>query len=80
LEIFKQIFIFLGYPHKDLPQLLKIAYKNSLFSGKKSPHIRSGKIEQWKQHFTPALQTRFLELYGNALQRLGYEKTESSWQ
>lgn len=79
LEIFKQIFVFLGYPDDDLPELLNIAYKNSLFSGVKSPHIRSGKPYQWKQYFTPALKFRFLELYGDALQVLGYEKIESSW-
>lgn len=80
LEIFRRIFIFLGYEEAELPSLLEIARKNSLFSGHRNPHhVRSGKVAQWKQHFTPALSSRFVELFGDALERLGYEAEGSKW-
>lgn len=80
LEIFRRIFIFLGYEEAELPSLLEIARQNSLFSGCRKPHhVRSGKVAQWKEHFTPALRARFVELFGDALERLGYEAEGSKW-
>jgi hypothetical protein len=76
LFLFHKIFVFLGYPNFSIPQALEIAYNNSLFSGKvgQSSHIRSGKTSQWQEYFTPAHKARFLELFGDALITLGYEK------
>ncbi len=72
LNLFHKIFIFLGFPGKTIPYLLLIAHKNSLFSGKinHSTHIRSGKSGQWKKYFKPIHQTRFFDLFGDALIKL----------
>jgi hypothetical protein len=80
LMLFHRIFVFLGFPTAVLPKLLKIAFDNSLFSGrlKKGGHIRSGKTRQWRQYFTKAVGHRFLDLYGDALIALGYEK-DNRW-
>jgi len=76
LVLFRRIFTFLGFPDSVIPDLLEIAYKRSLFSGQvgKSVHVRSGKPDQWKQYFLPIHKKRFLELFGNILIRLDYEK------
>ena len=75
LVLFREIFTFLVYPESWMDSLLGIAYENSLFSGsvKQSGHVRSGLPRQWEQYFTPELRQRFLELFGDALVRLGYE-------
>lgn len=75
LTLFHEIFVFLGFPGSSIPQALRIAYDNSLFSGmvNNPRHIRSGKARQWKDMFTSAHKTRFLELFGDALIKLGYE-------
>jgi hypothetical protein len=78
LVLFHSVFTFLGFPGKAIPRLLQIAFENSLFSGalKSTPHIRSGKIKQWKQYFRSHHKARFLKLFGDALQRLGYESSD----
>jgi len=78
LVLFHDVFAFLGFPGKAIPRLLQIAFDNSLFSGtlKSTPHIRSGKAKQWKQYFRSQHKTRFLQLFGDALQRLGYESSD----
>ena len=45
MNLFRNIFQFLGFNKKIMASLLKIAYNNSLFSGLVSnrKHIRSGK-------------------------------------
>jgi hypothetical protein len=79
LILFHEIFTFLGFPGQAIPALLAIAYQNSLFSGRlqKTLHIRSGKKGQWKQYFTPAHKERFIDLFGEALIQLGYEKDQT---
>jgi hypothetical protein len=79
LVLFQKIFSFLGFPGSLIPSLLSISYKNSLFSGElhKSTHIRSGKPNQWKKHFKTLHKNRFLELFDNALIKLGYEKDDN---
>ena len=78
LIIFHNIITFLGFPGEATPQVLRIAYDKSLFSGnlKKSVHIRSGRTRQWEKHFKPVHKDRFLELFGDALIRLGYESND----
>jgi len=76
LMIFHQMFSFLGFPGSSIPTLLTAAYEKSLFSGqyRKSVHIRSGKTSQWKKHFKSVHKDRFVDLFGDALIKLGYEK------
>jgi len=80
LLLFHRIFTFLGFPGSAIPLCLDCAYNNSLFSGniEKSIHVRSGKSSQWKDHFTPEHKKRFVEIFGDALITLGYEK-DNSW-
>ena len=72
--IFKDLFVFLGFPERSITRLLEIAAEKSLFSGRIEPsiHVRSGKVRQWQQYFTDAHHERFSELLPDALQRLGY--------
>lgn len=79
LMLFHRIFSFLGFPGKCIPQLLEIAYAASMFSGNvsKSVHVRSGKARQWEEYFNRRHKTRFVELFGDALVRLGYEKNNN---
>jgi hypothetical protein len=76
LTLFHGMFTFLRFPGSVVPSLLAIAYENSLFSGQReeSVHIRSGQSSQWKAYFKPSHKDRFLQLFGDALIRLGYEK------
>lgn len=80
LMLFHKLFIFLGFPGSAIPGLLAIAYNKSLFSGLhgKSVHIRSGKANQWKKYFKPIHKQRFIELFGDVLIRLDYEK-DNNW-
>lgn len=79
LKLFHEIFLFLGFPGSAIPVLLTIAYNKSLFSNqlKKNDHIRSGKIQQWKQYFNKIHKERFLELFGDGLIQLGYEQNNN---
>lgn len=79
LLLFHEIFAFLGFSGKVIPQLLEIAYNKSLFSGNltKSLHLRSGKTNQWKEYFQPIHKAKFMELYGDILIDLGYENDDS---
>lgn len=78
LILFHKIFTFLGFPASTLPTLLEIAYDNSIFSGKldNSDHIRSGASSQWVKYFKQSHKDRCLELFGDALIRLGYEEDD----
>ena len=76
LELFHEIYTFLGFPGYAIPSLLAISFSNSIFSGNlgKSTHIRSGKSNQWKKYFTKEHKQKFNELFGeSALVDLGYE-------
>jgi hypothetical protein len=79
LLLFHRIFTFLGFSGQTIPRILEIAYQNSLFSDNipKSVHVRSGESGQWKQYFKPAHRRRFVELFGEALVTLGYEKNNA---
>lgn len=76
MMLFRRIFTFLGFPAEVIPCLLQIAYDNSLFSGKvrNSVHVRSGDAGQWRKYFKRTHRARFVELFGDALIRLGYER------
>ena len=76
--LFHKIFSHLGFSGEVIPDVLQIAFKNSLFSGRlrDSGHIRSGSVNQWKNHFKQSHRVRFQELFGNVLIRLGYEDND----
>ncbi len=80
LLLFHAIFAFLDFPGMVIPRALRIAFENTLFSGLPTitSHIRSGKSRQWQDYFRSHHQTRFIELFGDALQKLGYE-TSDDW-
>jgi hypothetical protein len=80
LLLFHQIFTFLGFSGQTIHRILEIAHKNSLFSDNipKSVHVHSGESGQWKQYFKPVHRRRFVELFGDALITLGYEKN-TAW-
>lgn len=80
LLLFHQLFTFLGFAGETIPKALEVAWKYSLFSNRvpTSVHVRSGKPSQWKRHFEPVHQQRFLELYDDVLIRLGYE-ADNAW-
>ena len=80
LFIFHHIFHFLGFTENILLDCLYVAYENSLFSGKVSPtkHIRSGKIQQWKNFFNREHKSKFKAKFGDLLIQLGYEK-DNNW-
>jgi hypothetical protein len=72
---FHEIFTFLGVAGWAIPSALRLAWQGSLFSGEvdRSPHIRSGAVGQWKEHFSPTNRRRFVDHFGDAAVRLGYE-------
>ena len=75
LEKFEQIFRFLGFRRVIVGWCLIAAYRNSLFSGAvKSTHVRSGKPKQWPEYFKSVHRKRFEQLFGDVLQRLGYDE------
>lgn len=80
MNLFKEIFCFLGFPQATIPIITDIAYNGSLFSGQvsKTDHIRSGKINQYKKYFKNIHAEKFQNLFGDALIMLGYEKN-SNW-
>jgi hypothetical protein len=79
MTLFKEIFLFLGFKKDQIKNLLDIAYDLSLFSGKKkNNHIRSGKPEQWKEHFTKRCKEEFFRLFGDTLIKLDYE-SNNDW-
>lgn len=82
LRLFRRIFLHLGFHPHLLPMLLDTARANSLFSGEvtpeNTPHVRSGRPGNWREHFTPRISRAFLDMHGDILIRLGYEK-DHSW-
>jgi len=78
---FHRVFSFLGFPGRLIPGLLSIAQGASLSSQPRdtSNHIRSGLPAQWRRYFTPRLKSRFIELFGDALIQLGYER-DHDWR
>ncbi|HNY01581.1 MAG TPA: sulfotransferase domain-containing protein [Bacteroidales bacterium] len=79
LLIFRDLFRFLGFSEDQLPVLLSVAEKHSLFSSGfvRGGHVRSGDSGQWRKHFKPEHKERFIELFGDALVRLGYEQDDN---
>jgi hypothetical protein len=80
MRLFRRAFEFLGFSGPALEQALESAWRLSLFSGQvpQTPHVRSGRPGQWREHFRKAHGQRFLELFGNTLVDLGYE-ADHAW-
>lgn len=79
LLLFHQLFNFLGFSGKEISEILRITYSNSLFSGnyQRSTHIRSGKARQWEKYFKANHKAKFLSLYSDALIKLKYESNHN---
>lgn len=79
LLLFHKILVFLGFSGKNIPEILNIIYNSSLFSDsfEKPEHIRSGKAGQWQDYFKSKHKTKFVDLYGDALIKLGYENNNN---
>ena len=78
LTLFRQVFEFLNFPHKVMPQCLKIVDQRSIWSATvfNRRHVRSGAAGQWKTYFNETHRRRFSELFGDALVQLGYESDD----
>lgn len=73
LRTYRRVFEWLGLRPRDMDMALRIAEANSLFSGRlKTDHVRSGRPEQWREQFTPALHAQFRRRFGDLAERLGY--------
>ncbi|MEM7063915.1 MAG: sulfotransferase domain-containing protein [Cyanobacteria bacterium P01_B01_bin.77] len=84
LILFREIFNFLGFPDEHLSKTLNIVRDSSLFSDifkdtkrRNTGHIRSGKPEQWREYFKHTHRVKFLELFNDALIKLGYEENDA---
>ena len=81
MNLFTDIFRFLGFPGLALPLCLDIAWTQSLFSHASPPknqHVRSGRAAQWRDEFTKPMARAFLDRFGDLLLRLHYE-VDDSW-
>jgi hypothetical protein len=75
MAAYRRMFDWLGLRAADRGAALRIAEANSLFSGRLvSPHVRSGRPEQWREHFTPALHEKFRRKFGTLAEDLGYPR------
>lgn len=76
LADFTAILSALGFSTREVETAAAIFQRVSLFGGREGAddHVRSGRVAQWRQVFTKALAEQFLEIYDDALIRLGYEE------
>ncbi|HOI94191.1 MAG TPA: sulfotransferase domain-containing protein [Syntrophobacter fumaroxidans] len=79
LEVFVELFHYLDIPIPDhLLSGLIDAYNFKRLSGReqgvenRESHIRSGKQGSWKKYFEPNVESRFYDVTGDLVQRLGY--------
>lgn len=74
---FRALFTTLGFAGEHLDRALEAAWRNSLFSGRASPdpgHVRNGRPRQWATEFRRRHGEAFLDLFGDVLIVLGYER------
>ena len=75
LNIFEDLFHFLGFHSRVIDTCLVNAYRNCLFSSPpKSAHVRSGEPKQWPHFFKPIHKEQFTKFFGDILQKSGYEE------
>ena len=74
LKLFDNVFKHLSFEPNLRSFFHAAVMKNSLFNPemKRSKHIRSGKERQFVKYFKDVHHARFEELFGNALERMGY--------
>jgi hypothetical protein len=82
-DVFRQAVRHLGFDETQSAIALKIYREKHIFreegrEGISVGHVRSGAARQWPAIFDHALATAFIDRFGNALVRLGYE-TDNSW-
>jgi hypothetical protein len=85
-EIFRKIFHHFGFKERAIDKGLKIAetcsFKNrasrEVGDVDKQSHLRSGKLQQWKEEYSERHKSYFKQLHGNDLIMLGYE-TDLDW-
>lgn len=85
-QTFQQLFEWYGLGEDQVRLATSIAKKRARTHARPSlrnfllaNHVKSGShVDQWRQYFTPRLKHRFLERFGNALIKLGYE-TNNAW-
>lgn len=82
---FKKIFNHLNLNEKYYSECLDLFYKKSIFNQKRElgqitekTHLRSGSINQWKEHFSVDHKEYFKSKHGDALLKLGYEN-DKNW-
>lgn len=66
----------LGLTASETETARQVFYDYSLFGERQGidQHTRSGKVAQWRDTYTRPLGEKFIEIYGDALVTLGYEK------
>lgn len=86
MVIFRHVFETAGFDASQVELALEEVWKHSLFGGladvklqkavvkEGTQHIRSGKSEQWRKHFTPELAVAFHAKFQPLLEKLGYEQ------
>lgn len=81
LVLFRQILLFLGYRAEDLPILERIVREKSLFGGlvRDPGHVSDGRAGQWREIYDERLRQDFVDRFGDALDRLGYD-ADDSWR
>ncbi len=85
-KYFRLLFQHYGFKEKAMEKALKIAQSCSFSNRTKrdigdvdsKSHLRSGKLQQWKDEYTEKHKECFKELHGQDLIRLGYE-SELNW-
>jgi len=73
---FSNLLEFLGFDASETDIVTGLYRQQSLAGGKSVDrrHARSGKSQQWKSVYSRALAQKFVDLHGDALLALGYEK------
>ena len=71
---FHRIFAFLRFGPEVMLEQMRLAYANSMFSGKfeTTVHARSGKPAQYLTEFDDRAMARYVEVFGDAAVTLGY--------
>lgn len=82
-KTFENVFRFFGYSNNDLCRCMNIAnnYNINLFSEDKiklNNHIHSRGVNKWKIYFNVDFKREFINLFGDVLIQLGYER-DNNW-
>ena len=83
MSLFTRIATHLGFCEDELEVCRDVFWRNAMFGGKarrkgRIHHIRSGEKGQWRTVFDRCLGEEFINRFGDALVKLGYEE-DNSW-